>query len=67
MSDEISARANVAERSLLFCRLLLLPLGMQGAMEAFYDNHFIHGLMVTYFRVNHNCNTEAVKSTMYEF
>ena len=36
-------------------------------MEYFYEGHFIHGLMLTYFRVNSNINTEVVRATTLEF
>jgi len=36
-------------------------------MSSFYENHFIHGLMMTYYRVNSCHNFEAVRSTQLEF
>ena len=43
----------------------LLKLGLE--MKFFYENHFIHGLMMTYYKVNSIHNFETVRSTMYEF
>ena len=36
-------------------------------MEGYFNGHFIHGLMVLYYRVNRASNQEAIKSTQYEF